>query len=95
MKPGVPLADVRRRGTGSENPRAAPTCEIHDLRHSVATWLSEAGNPAQAIQQALGHRNIEQSMGYVHASDRAPREALELLGERIDSVSPPQENGGD
>ncbi len=94
-KPGVPLADVRRAWHRIRESAGCPDLRIHDLRHSVATWLSEAGNPAQAIQQALGHRNIEQSMGYVHASDRAPREALERLGERIDSASPPEENDED
>ena len=90
-----PIADVRRAWHRIRESAGCPDLRIHDLRHSVATWLSEAGNPAQAIQQALGHRNIEQSMGYVHASDRAPREALERLGERIDSASPPEGNDED
>lgn len=53
---------------------------IHDLRHSVATWLAEANMPAQDIQNALGHQSLQTTMRYVHAADRGARTGLENLG---------------
>ena len=87
-RPGKPLGDARKAWDRIRERAGCTDLRVHDLRHSVATWLSEDGQAAQTIQQALGHKNIEQTMGYVHAGDKAPRQALERLGERIRSISP-------
>ena len=81
--PGEPRYDVR---TAWDRIRANAEVEdlrIHDIRHSVATWLADEGVPAQTIQQALGHADIAQTMGYVHSSDQASKEALEALAGKI------------
>jgi len=46
---------------------------IHDLRHSVATWLADEGHAAQFIQQALGHQSLQTTMKYIHAASAGPR----------------------
>lgn len=56
---------------------------VHDLRHSVATWLAESGQPAQVIQQALGHADVEMALHYFHTGDQQVREALEGLSRRV------------
>ena len=83
VKPGAPLSDLKHPWARIRKAAGCPDLRIHDLRHSVATWLAESGEPAQTIQQALGHQNIQHTMGYIHASDRAPREALDALAEKI------------
>lgn len=38
----------------------------HDLRHTFATWLGQRGAGLHVVQQALGHRQIETTMKYLH-----------------------------
>lgn len=47
----------------------------HELRHAYATHCLERGANPRAIQQAMGHRSLETTMGYLH-------------GEATDLVSP-------
>ena len=83
IKPGAALCDLKRSWSRIRRAAGCPDLRIHDLRHSVATWMADAGTPAQVIQQALGHSNIQHTLGYIHASDQAPRAALDALAERI------------
>ncbi len=82
-KVGAPLYDLKKPWERVRKAAECPDLRIHDLRHTVATLLAESGHPAQTIQQALGHHNIQQTMGYVHAGDQHAREALEELGRQI------------
>ncbi len=75
-----PWRKIRKRA-GCEDLR------IHDLRHSVATWLADEGHAAQFIQQALGHQSLQTTMKYIHAASAGPREALEGLGSRLATLS--------
>jgi site-specific recombinase XerD len=38
----------------------------HELRHAYATHCLERGANPRAIQQAMGHRSLETTMGYLH-----------------------------
>ncbi len=38
----------------------------HDLRHTFATWLGQAGAGLQVVQKALGHTKIDTTMKYLH-----------------------------
>lgn len=69
--------DQIRRGAG------LPDVRIHDLRHTVATSLADAGQPAQYIQQALGHQALATTMRYVHAASEGSRQALSEHGQRL------------
>ena len=39
----------------------------HELRHGYATHCLERGTNPRAIQQAMGHKSLETTMGYLHA----------------------------
>jgi integrase len=39
----------------------------HELRHAYATHCLNSGTNPRAIQQAMGHKNLETTMGYLHA----------------------------
>ena len=58
---------------------------FHHLRHTCASLLIQAGVPAKAIQQYLGHSSIRMTMDvYGHlfpSSDDALAEAMEAIGE--------------
>lgn len=50
----------------------------HHLRHAYATHCLNAGQNPRAIQQAMGHAQLETTMGYLHAEAMSVRSPLEL-----------------
>lgn len=73
-------------------------CEyrLHDLRHSMATWLIWMGWPAEIVQQQLGHMHITTTNGYTHTlsgsfwSDELP-DWFHQLRRFLDQVECPPE----
>lgn len=60
---------------------------FHDLRHTAATMLANAGVPPKQLQAFLGHDDIEMTLGvYVHASDNAAAETSQKMGEAMSSI---------
>lgn len=54
---------------------------VHDLRHTHASRLIEAGVPLPVIQVRLGHESITTTVGtYGHLAVDADLRAVELLG---------------
>jgi integron integrase len=52
----------------------------HELRHAYATHTLNAGQNPRAIQQAMGHKSLETTMGYLHAEALSVRSPLEVVG---------------
>jgi integrase len=49
---------------------------VHDLRHTHASWLINAGVPLPVVQARLGHENITTTIGmYYHVDQRAEQQA--------------------
>lgn len=44
---------------------------IHDLRHTCASWLIQAGRPLPSVQQHMGHENIQTTVGVYGHLDRS------------------------
>src|SRR5678815_4701144 len=55
---------------------------FHDLRHTAATRLADAGTNTREIMAILGHRCIQTSARYTHATDEGLRRAVEALAQR-------------
>ena len=55
---------------------------FHDLRHTTATRLADAGTNTREIMAILGHRCIQTSARYTHATDEGLRRAVEALAQR-------------
>jgi integrase len=76
---GVRIASVQRSfGTACE--RAGITdFRFHDLRHTCAAWLVQAGVPLTEVRDVLGHSTIKMTERYAHLAPENVRAALALL----------------
>lgn len=52
---------------------------IHDLRHTCAAWLVQAGAPLLDVSYLLRHRSIEITQRYAHLAPHQARAAVERL----------------
>jgi len=53
---------------------------LHDLRHSYASFLINAGRSLYEVQTLLGHSDPKVTMRYAHLSPQAMRDAANLVG---------------
>lgn len=59
---------------------------LHDLRHSYASMLVNAGHSLYEVQQALGHSDPKVTMRYSHLSKETLQKAANSAAERIKSA---------
>lgn len=53
---------------------------VHDLRHTHASWLINAGTPLPVVQARLGHQNITVTIQmYYHVDQRAEQQAASTI----------------
>lgn len=70
---------IRAKESGlTKKPRA------HDLRHTNASWLIQAGVPLPVIQRHLGHESIQTTVDrYGHLDRRTSRVVANVVGEAL------------
>ena len=56
---------------------------IHDLRHSCASWLIQAGVPLPVIQEHLGHESVQTTVSVYGHLDRR---SMQVVAEAMDQV---------
>jgi integrase len=52
---------------------------FHDLRHTCAAWMMQAGVPLAEIRDLLGHASIEMTERYAHLAPENVRAAVAIL----------------
>jgi len=52
---------------------------FHDLRHTAASWMVQAGVDLYRVAQILGHRSYQMTMRYAHLQPRHLQDAVEHL----------------
>jgi integrase len=57
---------------------------FHDLRHTAASKMIEAGVDLVTVSKILGHASITMTMRYAHPTPENMRRAVERLGEILD-----------
>lgn len=60
-----------------------PQLRFHDLRHSFASALLEAGVHLLTVKEALGHSQLKTTMKYLHLTDKTRKQAEEALAHRV------------
>jgi integrase len=53
---------------------------FHDLRHTFAVRLLEAGADAFTVSSLLGHTSVQMTARYAHATEQTKRRAVDALG---------------
>jgi integrase len=60
-----------------------PEFRIHDLRHSYASYLAQAGESTITIAESLGHSDYRVSQRYVHLNQDTMRKAANHASDKI------------
>jgi integrase len=74
-RPRVWTKAVTKAGLESRRPRP------HDLRHTYASWLVQAGEPLEKVRLLLGHRSITTTQIYAHFAPDHGLSAVSVLDE--------------
>jgi len=73
------LTDIKKSFRGAVDMAGIENLRFHDLRHTFATRLADAGTDAYTLMEIMGHADLKTTMIYVHASGDASRRAVEKL----------------
>ncbi len=57
-----------------------PEVRVHDLRHSMASFLVNSGRSLYEVQKILGHTQLKTTQRYAHLSQETLLEAVDSLG---------------
>lgn len=76
---GEPIVKFRRSFASACKDAGIEDFRFHDLRHTAASWMVQAGVPIDLVQEILGHTQITTTKKYAHRDQREKREALEKL----------------
>ncbi|MDE2469171.1 MAG: site-specific integrase [Bradyrhizobium sp.] len=55
-------------------------CRWHDLRHTCASWLVQAGVPIYTVSELLGHSSVQVTRRYAHLAPSNLRDAILKIG---------------
>lgn len=79
---GGRLVDLKKGFTGAVKEAGIKNFRFHDLRHTFATRLADAGTDVFTLKEILGHADIKTTMIYVHTNGEAGHRAVEKLDEK-------------
>jgi integrase len=82
LKKGRALVEIKRAFRAACDDAGIADFHFHDLRHTFATRVGDAGHNSRTIADLLGHSNTLQSDQYTHATDQALRAAVECAGKK-------------
>jgi len=78
-KTGGRVNDVGRQFERAVTKAGLVDFHFHDLRHTAATRMADAGADPFTLAAILGHSDIRMTARYTHATDEAKRRAVEKL----------------
>ena len=81
---GVRLVDLKKGFYRAVEEAGIKNFRFHDLRHTFATRLADAGTDIFTLKEILGHAEIKTTMIYVHANGEAGRRAVAKLDAKMD-----------
>ena len=79
---GKPYACLYRSFTKSCRETEITGLRFHDLRHTFATRLVQAGVDIETVRSLLGHHSIVMTQRYTHSSHEMKQRAVDLLAKK-------------
>ena len=52
---------------------------FHDLRHTSASWMVQAGVPLNTVREVLGHKSLTMTLRYAHLAPDHQADAMAAL----------------
>lgn len=80
---GGKLTDIKRSFRKAIKEAEINHFRFHNLRHTAATRMADAGADAFMLMRILGHSDIKMTSRYTHATDAVLRRAVENLDENL------------
>jgi integrase len=77
--PSKPAANWHTAWRALRDAAGLPGLQFHDLRHTVVTWLLEAGEPDHVVESITGHLSRRMLEHYSHTRLNANKLALDRL----------------
>ena len=70
-------------------------CGLHAFRHSVASFITDAGYSPEVAQKQLRHSNVRTTLRYIHLRGGVTEKAMaDVAGTlNLDPVGPPNTKG--
>jgi integrase len=78
-KTGLPFVSFFYSWDAARKRAGLPDLRVHDLRHSFASFLVNAGRSLYEVQELLGHADIRTTSRYAHLSRERLFEAVESV----------------
>lgn len=80
-KTGGLFTDIKHGFVAACDKAGVADFHFHDLRHTAATRLADAGADPFVIAEILGHSDLRMTKRYTHATDQRKRQAIEQLAQ--------------
>jgi integrase len=77
------IQDVKTAFKGACRRAGIQGLRFHDLRHTAASWMVEAGVDLVTVSKILGHSSIQMTMRYAHPTPENMRRAVSKLSEKM------------
>ncbi len=86
---GSPFYNLRKSFGDALTASKIKDFKFHDLRHTFASQLVMHGVDLKTVQELLGHKSFEMTLRYSHLSATHKQRAVDILGERMDTIWTP------
>ncbi len=73
------LVEIKKAWATALNLAGVENFKFHDLRHTAGSRLAAVGTHPMVMMELLGHRNLQTTKRYTHATDEAKRQAVAAL----------------
>ena len=82
-KEGAHLVDLKKPWERIRKRSGLEDVHIHDLRHTIASWLVQGGNSLYLVGKILNHKDLRTTERYARFAQDNLRDALESTGKRM------------
>jgi len=82
-KKGTHLVGIHKNWDEIRARAGVPDLRIHDLRHTVGSWLAQSGRSLYLVGKVLNHADQSTSQRYAHLEQKQVREALDDHGREV------------